>query len=235
MKASEIVRKNIFQSKIEIQKSLLKDNLIIFFTRIVEDLKKYTSPNFYGRISEIYQLLYPYTKNESAKSIFEKIKISNLVSEEGLILDAQERSFVFDFIKSLDNQCKLKDRKKINDFEKSLEKLVRKYFKFSSKLLEFYLVGKLISSVGGISNLYKMPSSTIQLIGAEKALFRHNAKGSDCPKYGLIYYSEKLKQSKNKGKTARQLANKLAISFRQDYFQIRPMMRNLTTAAEGEL
>ena len=50
MENKQIVKWNIEQSKKEIQKNLLKDNLIIFFTRILEDSKVYRNPNFYGRV-----------------------------------------------------------------------------------------------------------------------------------------------------------------------------------------
>ncbi|MFH1451724.1 MAG: hypothetical protein ABIF88_00955 [archaeon] len=219
MENDRIVGWNIEQSKKEIQKNLLKDNIIIFFTRILEDSKRYRKPNFYGRLKEIYALLYPYSNEENTKSIFQELKKSDLNSKEGLILNPQEKHFITLFLKSLDEDCKIIKQEKIKLIEKDLTKLVEIYLPNSYKLLEPYILGKLISSVGGIDNLYKMPSSTIQLIGAEKAMFRHIVRGGACPKYGLIFYSSKIKESKNKGKTARQLANKLAISIKQDYFQ----------------
>ncbi|MCK9595701.1 hypothetical protein M0R19_00765 [Candidatus Pacearchaeota archaeon] len=219
MESNQIIQWNIEQSKKNIQKNILKDNLIIFFTRILEDSKRNRNPNFYGRIKEIYNLLYPYSNKEDTKEIFQELKKSKLDSKEGLNLDESEKSYLYQFIKSLDERCVLKDKNKLTDFEKILEKLVKKYLPNSYQNIEPYIIGKLISSVGGIDNLYKMPSSTIQLIGAEKAMFRHIAKKKPCPKYGLIYYSNKLKSQKDKGKTARQLANKIAISIKQDYFQ----------------
>tara|TARA_Y100000310_G_scaffold51745_1_gene47642 strand:+ start:222 stop:893 length:672 start_codon:yes stop_codon:yes gene_type:complete len=219
MENSKIIKWNIEQSKKEIQKNLLKDNIVIFFTRVVEDSKRYRNPNFYGRLKELYGLLYPYSNKEDTKSIFQELKKSDLDSKEGLILNPQDKHFIKLFLKSLDDECKLAKQEKVKLIEKDLNKLVQKYFPNSHKIIEHYILGKLISSVGGIDNLYKMPSSTIQLIGAEKAMFRHIAKNKPCPKYGLIFYSEKIKQSKDKGKTARQLANKLAISLKQDYFQ----------------
>lgn len=219
MENNTIIKWNIEQSKKEIQKNILKDRVIIFFTRIVEDSKRYRNPNFYGRIKELYGLIYPYDEKEDTKIIFQELKNSDLSSKEGLVLSPQEKHFVKLFLKSLDNECKLVNQEKVKLIEKDLTKLVERYFPNSNKLIEPYILGKLISSVGGIDNLYKMPSSTIQLIGAEKAMFRHIAKNKPCPKYGLIFYSEKIKQAKDKGKTARQLANKLAISIKQDYFQ----------------
>lgn len=219
MENNEIIKWNIEQSKKEIQKNLLNDNVVIFFTRVVEDSKRYRNPNFYGRLKELYGLLYPYSEKEDTKSIFQELKKSDLDSKEGLILNSQDRHFIKLFLKSLDDECKLVKQEKVKLIEKDLNKLVKKYFPKSNKIIESYILGKLISSVGGVGNLYKMPSSTIQLIGAEKAMFRHIAKNKPCPKYGLIFYSEKIKQSKDKGKVARQLANKLAISLKQDYFQ----------------
>ncbi len=219
MENNQIIEWNIKQSKKEIRKNLLKDNLIIFFTRIIEDSKRYSKPNFYGRLKELYGLIYPYSEKEDTKSIFQELKKSDLNSKEGLILNPQEKHFINLFLKSLDDECKLVKQEKIKLIEKDLTKLVEIYLPHSYKLLEPYILGKLISSVGGIDNLYKMPSSTIQLIGAERAMFRHIAKNKPSPKYGLIFYSSKIKQSKDKGKTARQLANKLAISIKQDYFQ----------------
>jgi nucleolar protein 56 len=219
MENDTIVKWNIEQSKKEIQKNILKDRVVIFFTRIVEDSKRYRNPNFYGRIKEIYCLIYPYEEKKDTKIIFQELKNSDLDSKEGLVLSPQEKHFVKLFLKSLDNECKLVNQEKVKLIEKDLTRLVERYFPNSHKIIEPYILGKLISSVGGIDNLYKMPSSTIQLIGAEKAMFRHIAKNKPCPKYGLIFYSEKIKQAKDKGKTARQLANKLAISIKQDYFQ----------------
>lgn len=219
MENNQIVTWNIEQSKKAIQKKIMKDNLIIFFTRILEDSKRHRKPNFYGRIKEIYGLLYPYSEKEDTKSIFQELKKLDLNSKEGLILNSREKEYISQFLRSLDNECKLISQEKIKLIDDILHKLVEKYLPESYKIIEPYILGKLISSVGEIDNLYKMPSSTIQLIGAEKAMFRHIAKKRPCPKYGLIFYSDKIKESKNKGKTARQLANKLAISIKQDYFQ----------------
>jgi len=182
MENDRIVGWNIEQSKKEIQKNLLKDNIIIFFTRILEDSKRYRKPNFYGRLKEIYALLYPYSNEENTKSIFQELKKSDLNSKEGLILNPQEKHFITLFLKSLDEDCKIIKQEKIKLIEKDLTKLVEIYLPNSYKLLEPYILGKLISSVGGIDNLYKMPSSTIQLIGAEKAMFRHIVRGGGLPK-----------------------------------------------------
>ena len=81
------------------------------------------------------------------------------------------------------------------------------------------LVGaRLISHAGSLLNLAKHPASTIQILGAEKALFRALKTKHDTPKYGLIYHASLIGQApqKLKGKMARMVATKTALSIRVD-------------------
>jgi nucleolar protein 58 len=81
------------------------------------------------------------------------------------------------------------------------------------------LVGaRLIAHAGSLMNLSKSPASTIQILGAEKALFRALKTKHDTPKYGLIYHASLIGQAsgKNKGKMARVLAAKAALGLRVD-------------------
>ncbi len=84
------------------------------------------------------------------------------------------------------------------------------------------LVGaRLIAHAGSLVNLSKSPASTIQILGAEKALFRALKTKHDTPKYGLIYHASLIGQAsgKNKGKMARILAAKTALGLRVDALQ----------------
>jgi len=81
------------------------------------------------------------------------------------------------------------------------------------------LVGaRLISHAGNLVNLSKQPASTIQILGAEKALFRALKTKKDTPKYGLIFHASLVGQAapKFKGKIARTLAAKSALAVRYD-------------------
>ena len=81
------------------------------------------------------------------------------------------------------------------------------------------LVGaRLISHAGSLMNLAKQPASTVQILGAEKALFRALKTKSDTPKYGLIYHASLVGQAapKNKGKISRVLAAKCSLGIRVD-------------------
>jgi hypothetical protein len=81
------------------------------------------------------------------------------------------------------------------------------------------LVGaRLIAHAGSLMSLAKQPASTVQILGAEKALFRALKTKKDTPKYGLIYHASLIGQAgtKNKGKISRVLAAKAALSIRVD-------------------
>ncbi|KAI3820675.1 hypothetical protein L1987_08223 [Smallanthus sonchifolius] len=79
---------------------------------------------------------------------------------------------------------------------------------------------RLISHAGSLTNLAKCPSSTLQILGAEKALFRALKTKGNTPKYGLIFHSSFIGRAsaKNKGRMARYLANKCSIASRIDCF-----------------
>ncbi|CAN8321995.1 unnamed protein product [Cochlearia groenlandica] len=82
------------------------------------------------------------------------------------------------------------------------------------------VAARLISHAGSLTNLAKCPSSTLQILGAEKALFRALKTRGNTPKYGLIFHSSFIGRAsaKNKGRIARFLANKCSIASRIDCF-----------------
>jgi len=79
---------------------------------------------------------------------------------------------------------------------------------------------RLISHAGSLSNLAKCAASTLQILGAEKALFRALKTKGNTPKYGLIFHSSFIGRAstKNKGRMARYLANKCSIASRIDCY-----------------
>ncbi len=89
-----------------------------------------------------------------------------------------------------------------------------------SHLLGPIIAARIISFAGGLERLAKMPSSTIQVLGAEDAFFQHLKKGTPCPKHGIIFQVPEIRNSPKKirGKISRALAGKLAIAARVDYY-----------------
>ena len=79
---------------------------------------------------------------------------------------------------------------------------------------------RLIAHAGSLTNLAKYPASTVQILGAEKALFRALKTRGNTPKYGLLFHSTFIARAgtRNKGRISRYLANKCSIASRIDCF-----------------
>lgn len=77
---------------------------------------------------------------------------------------------------------------------------------------------KLIQKAGGLMNLTLLPSSTVQLLGAEKSLFRSLKMKKKTPKYGILYELDNLKSS-NRGRICRFVATKCSLAARIDVFE----------------
>jgi nucleolar protein 56 len=93
------------------------------------------------------------------------------------------------------------------------------------------LSARLMSIAGSLTNLAKMPASTVQVLGAEKALFRSLKTGSRPPKHGVIFQYQHIHAAPKwqRGKIARALSGKLSIAARIDAFGgefIGEMLRN---------
>lgn len=89
-----------------------------------------------------------------------------------------------------------------------------------SELAGPVLAGRLIALAGGLESLAKSPAGTIQVLGAEDALFAHLREGADPPKHGVIFTHEAIRGTDpdHRGSMARALAGKLAIAARIDHY-----------------
>lgn len=99
------------------------------------------------------------------------------------------------------------------------------------------LGARLISLAGGLEELARMPASTIQVLGAEKALFRALRTGTKPPKHGVIFQYPEIHRSPRwqRGKIARALAGKLAIAARIDAFTGQYLGEQLREALEKRI
>ena len=104
--------------------------------------------------------------------------------------------------------------------EKYTDKIMGEVAPNMTSVLGAVLSAKLISMAGGLENVAKMPSSTLQVLGAEKALFRTLKTGARPPKHGIIFQYAPIHQSPKwlRGKIARAVAGKLAIAARMDVY-----------------
>ncbi|CAG9540797.1 unnamed protein product [Cercopithifilaria johnstoni] len=94
-----------------------------------------------------------------------------------------------------------------------------------SALIGEQVGARLLSHAGSLTNLAKYPASTVQILGAEKALFRALKTRSNTPKYGLLFHSSFIGRAstKNKGRISRFLANKCSVASRIDCFSDIPV------------
>jgi nucleolar protein 56 len=106
------------------------------------------------------------------------------------------------------------------DLEEYIQNLMKEIAPNTSILAGTTLGARLISIAGGLENLAKMPASTIQVLGAEKALFRSLSTGAKPPKHGILFQHTLVHGAKkwHRGKISRILAGKLAIAIRTDAF-----------------
>lgn len=90
-----------------------------------------------------------------------------------------------------------------------------------SALVGGLVAARLAAEAGGVSELARLPGSSIQVLGAKKALFAHLAGGSPPPKHGIVYQHGKVHGSRKevRGKISRVISAKLAIAARIDYFR----------------
>lgn len=90
-----------------------------------------------------------------------------------------------------------------------------------SALLGGVIAGRLIERAGGLERLAGMPASSIQILGAEKALFAHLKAGCPPPKHGIIFQHRRLRMAPRacRGRAARTIAARIAIAARIDHFR----------------
>ncbi len=90
-----------------------------------------------------------------------------------------------------------------------------------SALVGGLVAARLVSRAGGLKELSRMPASTIQVLGAENALFTHLRAGTPPPKHGIIFQHRRVHNAPKecRGRVARVLAAKLGIAARIDYYR----------------
>ena len=227
---SQFYKKNLEITRNSIKKSVNNDALIIQTTNSIEEIDK-TVNLLTKRLMDWYSLYNPEISNrvEDHKkfvSLITRKSKSQLLKE----LNIDEKDAMGAELKDKDVSTILLLATQINNFyrlrahyEKYLEELEKETCPNFSVVAGATIAAKLISHAGSLKRLVEMPASTIQILGAEKALFRHmrNKRKNLCPKFGLIHEHQLIQKSKKEmhGKVARALADKLSIAVKIDYFK----------------
>ena len=216
---------NLKATKRAIKESTGKDNLIIQAIKSIDDMKVIAN-KLAKRLREWYELYNPeFSRSISDHSKFvelitkkSRIELLNMIGlSESVSMGSELDKPDIDAILSLASEISLLYSGKAK-LEKYLDNAMQKFCPNLHALTGSLIGAKLIEQAGSFKKLMEMPSSTVQLLGAEKALFRHLKTGSRCPKYGIILQHPIVAKAKAKAKAARVLADKISIAIRVDYF-----------------
>ncbi|MFX1310576.1 MAG: C/D box methylation guide ribonucleoprotein complex aNOP56 subunit [Promethearchaeota archaeon] len=217
------------------------DNIITQIITVLDVIKKSTSL-FSSHMREWYGLHFPELTDKIIEDniILAKL-ISTLGSRENFTFENIERKFDLkeNKIKALEQYALESMGAKIDlsmlqgytdqiisldnyrqQLENYLEELLEKTAPNVNSLIGSLIGAKLIAKAGGLQKLAYMPASRIQLLGAEKALYRFLKTGEKRPKHGLIFQWNQIRSAKPwiRGKIARVVAGKIGVAAKIDYF-----------------
>lgn len=216
---------NISLTKHQIQTSVAKDNFISNAMNNISDIDQVLQI-LVKRLREWYALTLPelehrITDNEKLVDLLIHFSRAQLMEQfscqetMGAALEKDDIQPILALAQQIHTLYVLK--KKHTAY---LSSLLQDYAPNTVVLLGVELTAELIEHAGSLQHLAFLPSSTIQLLGAEKALFQHLTQHTRCPKHGLLVKHPLLANAKEKdrGKIARHLANAASQCIRVDYF-----------------
>ena len=223
---TQFYEKNLALTKKGIKASVSEDLLIIQAIANVNELDKVNNI-LIKRLREWFSLYLPEFENvmnnqekfvemvisESKEDLMKELKLKETMGADLKKEDVNEMLILAKQIRELQGL-----RKK---HETYLEGVMKKFCPNLLELAGATIGAKLIELGRSLKRLALLPSSTIQLLGAEKALFRHIKTGSRSPKYGVIINHPLIQRSerRKKGRAARMLADKLSLCTRLDFFK----------------
>ncbi|UCG95838.1 MAG: hypothetical protein JSV92_02195 [archaeon] len=202
-----------------------KDRIAMQAVSCVEDLVD-ISNRLSERLHEWYGHYYP----ELEQNVKDNRRYAETISENpqrdgikgysgtvGMNLDKKDLLIIKDLSKKTEEMFQLNEK-----IEAYLEKLMPEVAPNITAVAGPNLAAKLLVLAGGLQNLAKLPSSTIQLLGAERALFRFmkNKKKVDPPKYGILFLHPEVTNApaEIKGKVARAVASELSMAAKTDFY-----------------
>jgi nucleolar protein 56 len=180
---------------------------------------------FYERLSEMYDTYFPEANRkmnlEIMANLLSKDPIREAVAKElkigegtmGVDVGDRDIAMMKGYAQSIKNLLSL--RSKLVDYVNlTMEQRCKNLFTVCGGLLG----ARLIAIAGSLEKLARMPSSTVQLLGAEKALFRHLKTGAKPPKHGIILQHPLVSRANNRGRMARAVSSKIAIAAKLDFY-----------------
>ncbi len=203
-----------------------RDQLLVQAVRALDDLDTMNN-EMAERLRPWYRVHFP----ELGDAVDDHQRFAELVADEpdrdemdgpvdgtdstGIPLTARDREMVQRFAAQVRDSHVLRD-----DLESYVGDLAEEVAPNLAAVCGGVLAARLVSLAGSIEDIAKMPSSTIQVLGAEKAMFRHVKGEGDAPKHGILFMHPTVRNLPDgkRGKMARVLANKAAIAARLDQY-----------------
>jgi len=215
----DFYRRNLLLTRKNIKESVTDDLLAIQAISNIAELDKLVNA-LSKRLREWYEFYNP----ELSKRVHDNKKFSELVLKEKKKKESIGAEFTKENIEPILNLSKgISSLYKLEDAQLGyLENLMKKICPNMTAITGVSIGAKLLGHAGSLKRLAEMPASTIQLLGAEKALFRHiKNKKNLPPKYGVLHEHPFISQAKKEahGKIARALADKISIAVKVDYFK----------------
>jgi len=217
-KIEELRKKNLERTKAKVKASVSKDQMIINAINNIEELEKSINV-FAGRLREWFSLENPELEREvTDNERFIEIVLQNEVisSAMGSEFDPEDEQAMKALAAGAAALVQTKTFLLLY-LEKSMQELCPNVLKLAGVTIG----AKLLREARSLKRLASLQSSTVQLLGAEKALFRHIKTGARPPKYGYIINHPLIINAKqsDRGKISRALADKISIAARLDYFK----------------
>lgn len=211
---------NIEETKQKLRDSVHADDMIMQSINSVNESKK-ISNTLVKRLREWYEMYNP----EFSKKVVDQEKFCELVSKgedkkQKGSMGADISNEDINSIRSLAKQA-VGQYLFISKQESYLDKMMQKHCPNITAVAGALVGAQLIELAGGLKRLVLFPSSTVQILGAEKALFRHMKKNAKMPKHGVIVQHPLIAEAPKKehGKRARALADKILLAAKLDYFK----------------
>lgn len=210
----------LLMSKRKMKGLIAIDKVIVQAFNAMEDMA-ITINVFSERLKEWYTLHYPELKisqRELAGAVLKYGKRENFPAYKdsvGVELSDEDIRIVKEYANIISEMID-----KLKNLEKYVKETVKTVAPNFSSIIEPLLAARFIALAGSLERLARMPASTIQLLGAEKALFRHLKKQGKSPKYGILYMDARIQNAPQdkKGKVARVIAAKLMLAARIDFY-----------------
>jgi len=204
------------------------DNRQFLRKKVLARTKKQLDEKFAGKEVHIIK---------ASKTIEDLESSSNLLHEA--LADWKKRSPAgtsAEMYAQLEKNCAALDdeRKKLSAF---IEQEMKKELPNFTAIATPSIGAKLLAEAGSKKNLAFIPSSTMQLLGAEKALFNHIKKHALCPKHGHLFNHPLLQKlpKQKRGKAARIIAGKLSVAAKMDYFSGKDDSKALVKEVEDKI